>query len=266
MESLTHDGQGVLQSQQPLSRVLRNKKWRKHDETLGQYYMPLRGLCAVMTRTQVTRELRRHNIPEEYVHCICQERLGKPSTKKYTKLFAILVRLDKTQEIVKFVSAGLSDEKLPFVTKPNLELANSECYLFENQDSTSELDLFSTWRVQDREHFERVQWEFIVHFFQLRPDASIQPPVRDRQWVQCLHSKTYLPWQKHMPIREPHQISRLSASGAQGSVSHFDIDDADHDFHNLLSNVRLRILSAGVAVFRVNTSTCRSGFREKSSP
>lgn len=241
MSGLSQDERGLGGLQQPLSKVLRNKIWRQYDEKLGQYYISPPSLHTVMSRSRVARELHAYNIPQSYVECIAHGDDVDRVEDKYTKLFAILVRLGKAGHIGEFVEAGLSDERLPFFTKPNQEPANSECHLFEMQDSLSEIHVFNGWKVQDREQFERVQWEFIVHFFKLRPEMSGPLPVRSRQWVQSLHSKVYLPWKKHQHVRELAQVSRFSASGAQGSVSHFDIDGSSHDFHRLLHSVSLRI-------------------------
>lgn len=225
------------------------------DEISGLNYMPLHLLHAVMPRHRVVSELQSHYEVaqvQEYASLICPEGTRDQSLAikvagVYTKVFATLIRLNKCQDIGKFVGEGLSDDKLPFSRRDGTLEMKRRFPLFENATSVTEIHACKDWRADDRERFFAVQREFLVHFFRHRP-ARDEDSVKEMgestcMWVDELPNTTYLPWKERrmntshtegLPI--PHMSSSY-AGGAYGGVSPFEINDGNHDFMQLLESV-----------------------------
>lgn len=228
------------------------------DEVTRSGYMPLHVLSAVMTKHRVVSELKRHYGEvqvEEYASLICPEEAQNDAvatsleTGAYTKIFAILARLNKCQDIHGFVTEHLSDEKLPFQRRDATRRMKVQSPLFEHANSAAEIQACKHWTPDDRERFFWAQKEFLVHFFKHRPERdeiTISGTQQSaRVWAVKLMDATYLPWKEKrtsiepmgsIPVLGPH-ISSSSARGSYGSVSPFEVGDKDHDFAELLNKV-----------------------------
>lgn len=226
-----------------------------HDEVKQSFYMPWHVLRAIMTRDKVANELKKHYYREDevqkYTDLICPE-VTQGLRGAYTKVFAALARLDKCQDIDKFVSEGLSDEKLPFGRKEGSARIRRDFVLVENTDPPKEIRACKHWKPDDRDRFFSLQREFLVHFFKHRPghDSTAISGTTEpqRNLVEEISDATYLPWKRTqmktapmrgMPTLNP-GMSSSYAVGAYGSVAPFDIGDKDHDFGELLDKVSSR--------------------------
>lgn len=223
------------------------------DEVKGSAYMPLHVLRAVMTRDRVITELKKHHYEEEEVQkfasLICPEEADGQSGA-YTRVFAALARLDKCQDIEKFVHERLSDDKLPLKRKYGSAKVRSRFPLVENANSSKEIQACKHWTADNRERFYEIQREFLVHFFKYRPERTVNTTSAStesrRALVEEIRDTTYLPWKERgintapvegVTVINPSMGSSY-AGGAYGSVAPFEIGDKDHDFAELLDNVR----------------------------
>lgn len=228
------------------------------DEVKRGEYMPLDVLRSIMTRERVVGELEAHYEADQvkrYAGLICPEKAEtqahalRVETCAYTKVFAILTLLNKCEEIHRFVSERLSDEKLPFRRGDGTARIRSKFRLFVNENSVEEIQACKDWAPRERDTFLGYQRKFLVHFFTKRPDrdeptfVGVKEP--SRKWVDEVAGTTYIPWtQKKLspvwvggaPVLGS-SMSSSSAAGAYSSVTPFYIGDNDHNFATLLDNV-----------------------------
>ncbi|KAG8162737.1 hypothetical protein KVR01_007215 [Diaporthe batatas] len=227
------------------------------DEIKASAYMPLHVLRAVMTRDRVMDELKKHHFGEEevqkFANLICPEESDGPEGV-YTRVFAALARLDKCQDFDRFVSEGLSDDKLPLRRKDGSAKTRSRFPLVDAAKPSKEIQACKHWTADNRERFYEIQREFLVHFFRHRPErdgATASETARGPRsaLIEEIMDTTYLPWKERRmrttpvagaPSLNPSaSMSSSYAGGAYGSVAPFEIEDKDHNFGPLLDSIGL---------------------------
>jgi ankyrin repeat protein len=162
----------------PLASLLRafsidgwDMDWRHRDQTR---FWPLKVLRHVLSRARVLNQLRAYtDLPyaETYVDYIRPEEneLERSDTPSYLKIFALLLLLDRGNQIGEFVKEKLSDQSLPI---HDLQSAPPEP--------------FTSWEDVEITRFGDWQWEFLTPYFELGQDHQPKHFILD--------DKTILPW------------------------------------------------------------------------
>lgn len=223
------------------------------DEQTGKEYMSLRVLEEIMTEARILRELALHNVQpsREDIESICPRNDADPSTKpRYTKVFAILVLVEKTEDFPLFVKESLSDEKLPFMKSTQSQDHKQRASLYRNEEPGSPttatlIQACNHWSPRERSMFYTDQWHFMVHFFEPRPYRSQRNLASEEpEWVQRLHQMAVLPMKEWKPqssgsqqIESNTYTGTSYAGGSYGAVSRFVIEERDHGFRDLLNEV-----------------------------
>jgi ankyrin repeat protein len=162
----------------PLASLLRafsfdgwDMNWRHRDQTR---FWPLKVLRHILLRARVLNQLRAYtDLPyaETYVDYIRPEEseLERSDTPSYIKIFALLLLLDRGNQIGEFVKEKLSDQSLPI---RGLQSAPPEP--------------FTSWEDVEITRFGDWQWEFLTPYFELGQDHQPKHFILD--------DKTILPW------------------------------------------------------------------------
>lgn len=143
--------------------------------------------------------------------------LTKLTTRK--KIFATLVLMERNETIEDFIQENLYDAHLPFQLR---RIANREMYWVSTRQGQPEetlIRLFSTWKIHEREYFERYQWQFLSPFFEL---ISQQKP---RPLHYVLEDSRILPFVED----DKGMGSGLPISGGYSEVWHVKIRAAHHN-------------------------------------
>ncbi|KAF2964221.1 hypothetical protein GQX73_g9348 [Xylaria multiplex] len=138
-----------------------------------------------------------------------------PESKRYLKVFGILVMIEMVQFIYDFIDNSIGDDELP-LTHP--WLSQERDGVGASKDKSS-LDFMLGWPHSRAYHFDDQQWQFLTPFFSLRD--------RDNHSITTvnhykLKNDIILPWIKV----KGHQF--MSASSI---IQRVTIDPGSHDFH-----------------------------------
>ncbi|PVH79110.1 kinase-like protein [Cadophora sp. DSE1049] len=140
-------------------------------------FFPRKVLSTIVNRQCVYEELSKHladshseDTIEQYAKKICdkteyEDENGVRKTACFRKIFVILVLIDKTPAITKFLEIGLSDRDLPlqYVQRADKE-GSKELRL--SRDPGKRLKCFSKqWKQLHIRNFETYQWTTISPFF-----------------------------------------------------------------------------------------------------
>ncbi|KAH8802626.1 kinase-like domain-containing protein [Xylogone sp. PMI_703] len=137
-------------------------------------FLPNDALARIITRQRVRHELSSHKVAtskeldtltdQVWEITTTTASLGKQTTRR--KIFAILGLMDKVEDIIHFVEAGLYDNDLPFKLQgdscPQLRLSGKG-----RDDDTGHILLFDKWRPHEIESFNTYQWQLIAPYFRL---------------------------------------------------------------------------------------------------
>lgn len=215
----------------PLDRLLR-KHMIQNEQTSQTGFWSYQLLRHIMSRNRVLDQLKNYSglkDAETYVDHI-RPYLDPPegsATRTYLRIFAILVLIEKGEEIGVFVKEQISDQSLPV----SCDNENKEMAYFRHKDIPHHLiDCFMKWKVHERESFESRQWQLLVPYFDL--------DTENRARHYPLPDKTILPWCK----RDESSLSSSAPSqndGAYASVSCVKIEPTSHGFHQVLKDVSL---------------------------
>ncbi|CAM1510687.1 Fc.00g010220.m01.CDS01 [Cosmosporella sp. VM-42] len=200
------------------------------DAVDNQRFWTAKLLQHILTRPRVQAELRRPDYKfnrsdvERYVELISPE-TGRSNSDTYLKVFAILVLVAKVGSFGHFVKEEVCDSKLPLVFNRDSKRL-SQLYL---RGTPLPLQCCRNWTTNDRESFERVQWEVIVPFFDMTEDKACKE--------FDLPEKTILPWRKQKNSEA--QFGTSEILGGFGEVNRVVIHPTGHDFHRVLDEINL---------------------------
>ncbi|KAH7400381.1 kinase-like domain-containing protein [Cadophora sp. MPI-SDFR-AT-0126] len=143
----------------------------------GKEFFPKKVLSAIVNRQCVYEELSKHladshseEMINQYAKRICDKTEyiddnGVRKTTRFLKIFVILVLIDKTPAITKFLEIGLSDKDLPLQYVARADKQSSR-ELRLSRDPEKRLKCFSKqWKQLHIRNFETYQWTTISPFF-----------------------------------------------------------------------------------------------------
>lgn len=136
--------------------------------------------------------------------------------KRWLKILAILVLLDKLDSVKEFIDNDVSDNDLPLRRGPGETLRDSFC-LFKHDGDTEPPACFRQWRLSEMEYFYDAQWRVHVPFFEFQRGEHVMH--------YDLPSRTIFPWRSESMSddREPY-------SGGFGTVRRVEMYPSSHQF------------------------------------
>jgi hypothetical protein len=182
----------------------------------GQKFIPIDQIEALMTEENVQQELSKHkrklseDMEKEILHAVCtRSSMSKPTKDTSIKapnssrrrIFAILVLLDKAEEIARFMRADIADSDLPFAKVGSSQLARRGRQLLSG---------FDDWTPETTDSLLHYQTEVTVPYFSISPKAS----------HYSLENSIILPFESKEVI----------SRGSYGEVFKVEIHPAYHEF------------------------------------
>ncbi|KAF6801018.1 protein kinase [Colletotrichum sojae] len=163
-----------------LAEELRQERVDHPHEERG-YFIPIDSLKKVITHDSVIDELQRpresgnqameDSLCKDIAEFVCDKHEIQPKPgektkgeKKYTsgrKLFAILVLIDKSRMIQRFIAEKLTDKDLPF----KIVTTRGVSRLFRKDSPDSHIKSFDGWKTFEIESFETYQYYLLSPFF-----------------------------------------------------------------------------------------------------
>jgi hypothetical protein len=161
------DGALDLQSRLAAARVSNSNR---------QTFIPIDKIEALMTEENVRQELSKHkrklseDMEKAILHAVCthssmntKDTSIQVANNSRQKIFAILVLLDKAEEIARFMRAHIADSDLPFAKVGSSQLACRGGQLFSG---------FDDWTPEITDSLLDHQTEVTVPYFSISPKAS----------------------------------------------------------------------------------------------
>lgn len=166
------------------------------ETNAGERFIPRALLSSIVDEECVINQLsmtkclgKTHTESEilEYAETICKESPvpdpedeSKPAEiKSFKKIFTILVMIEETSSIVRFIKEDVNDTHLPLVNHPwgkNGMLHD----LRRKGDGAKKLKCFDDWRTSQKEAFYKWQWVTIAPFFHKGFDKDVKHfPLHD---------------------------------------------------------------------------------------
>jgi hypothetical protein len=199
--------------------------------------LPKGQMDSLINEDFVTKELARclqdiHGLQEirHYARLVCHETTLagdgiKFKNKSFKKIFAILVLIDKTSTILRFLNEDLNDTDLPLEKAP----LDGTCNFFQlrrKHDLDRPLSCFHGWKQIQIQNFAQWQWSFLSPFFakgrKKHPEHYI------------LQSQIILPFiydadSNGLDNPDENEVVR---AGGQSDVFKVHIHPEHHDFHD----------------------------------
>lgn len=242
------------------------------DEQGGQRdggFLPPALLGHFLSRNIIEKELNREGYPSDIaktLDILFQAEEEEPeessasggTTKAYLTIFALLARMTKVCDIAKFIgedNRGVCDQDLPLRL---IRCTDGRCEL-RLREEAQQRSCFNGWTDNEREIFDKYQWQMLVPRFYL--DAS--DTIRHEDFPE----RIIFPW------CEETSDNYAATSGGYGRVKKVKIHPLCHEFHEILKAVSLiRLPSnfknggamAKAEVIRVDQCLRRSICREDS--
>ncbi len=137
-----------------------------------------------------------------------------PSEKRFQKIMAILLLIDRPSKIRLFVKEGVCDADLPLAWVQTTSYPHKRWALRRRKDHDTRLRCFDNWSQLRLDQFERTQWAVHVPFFARRPDDPKKVQHYD------LPDRVVMPW----AVFETH------ARGGSSQVYKSEIHPEHHNF------------------------------------
>lgn len=153
----------------------------------------------------------------EYVNKIHPRSANASSKTTYIKVFALLVLIEKIQDIARFIRDETCDDVLPIVISQGRNV-------YSSKEGNRHLSCFSGWKTHELEYFETRQWWVNTPYF----DSTKDNPLTEI----TLERGTRKPWRR---LQGNEQSD--GSEGAYGIVIPVEIHPTAHSFHQLLSGV-----------------------------
>ncbi|KAI6755658.1 hypothetical protein QX201_012296 [Fusarium graminearum] len=227
--SYTYDGNGlvpILSTEKDLGALL-----RIHciEDGIDGEFWTYALLRHILSRDRIKDELMQ---PEygfakdqvnEYVNKIHPHSANAPSKTTYIKIFALLVLIEKIQDIARFIRDETCDDVLPIVISQGRNV-------YSSKEGNRHLLCFSGWKTHELEHFETRQWWVDTPYF----DSTVNKPLT----VITLDQGTHKPWRR---LRGDEQYD--GSEGAYGIVIPVEIHPTAHSFQQLLRGFAVKTLN-----------------------
>lgn len=224
----TYCGDGIVPIQSTsdnLGKLLRT--YCVTDGIDGKFWTN-RLLQHILIRQRIRHELKKHQYNfsdkqvDEYVEKI-HPSFESSSPAVYIKIFALLVLLDRVDDIEHFINEKVDDQVLP------IELREEHVYQMSNPERR--LRCFDKWKTSEQEHFELSQWMVDTPYLQTTNDDD-----------QTLTEFT-MPPDMCKPWREVKIAGAETLDGAYGTVIQVQIHPTAHSYQRLLEGVRILLHS-----------------------
>lgn len=186
----------------------------------GRLFVPDNALKTILSSHDVFNELQKHYFSDMSATDL-QELAGQIAKRdthqaSLLRTFAVLVLLDKVNQIRSLRQEGLSDSALPLI---KVEAQKGKGFELRREDAPSvHLSCFDGWTQTDIEAFEKLQWRVVVPIFSDTP----------KQQYLDLEEKTVLPYIESWENKEHDHYK-----GGNSEVWKVKIHDAHHTFQNL---------------------------------
>ena len=141
--------------------------------------------------------------------------LQLPSEKRYQKIMAILLLINRPSKIRLFVEEGVCDADLPLAWVQTAGHPDESWALRRRKHRDSHLQCFKHWTQTQLDEFERTQWAVHVPFFARRLDdpRKVQHyELPDKVIIPCISDSEY------------------HAQGGSGKVCKYEIHPEHHNF------------------------------------
>jgi hypothetical protein len=145
----------------------------------------------------------------------------------YRRVFAILVLIDKPEEILSFISNGIDDSCLPLEGIPRLPEGRQSVFLCLKSTPGTPIPFLKQWSASACKNFYREQWGMIAPCFEKPGEGDVRVKFYD------LHDNTILPWtwEDDNPRR-----------GGFSKVKHVRIHEQHHEFGDYPVRLKGRFL------------------------
>ncbi len=149
-----------------MDKTLRKLSLRPFKAPRRQYYIPNDVLKSIMTRDAIHEIIPciARGLTTGQTHELVQDICGRSDqpTRSFRNILVILILIEKADRILEFVTADVTDTKLPLCI-----LGDSESRLFQLCLTGREeaIPLFDDWDPRDIESFEATQWQTLAPFF-----------------------------------------------------------------------------------------------------
>ncbi|KAF2815138.1 uncharacterized protein BDZ99DRAFT_567033 [Mytilinidion resinicola] len=197
-----------------------------HKESKG--FLPLDKLNQLVVEDSVVESLKKC-MPELSVarvgrlaKNICPGSVRHSSRPSFCRIFAILVMIERPQEIPIFVNNNITDHELPLVKARNENTGRSE--LRRKTQPNKSLECLNKWSSLLVDLFEGYQWTLLSRFFSRGNNGAVR--------FYPLDDQTILPF-----IEDSSRDATLEDDedfqGGHGSVSRVKIHPSHFDFHDI---------------------------------
>lgn len=192
--------------------------WRErvpHINGENYFFWPYPVLKRLITRDTIIRQLQSVQIGLESAEA-CSDLILGTDKPPFLRAFAILVLVERSDDIQGFIDADLHDERFPLVQGSEYHLTAQICMANLG------------WSYMQRDYFNINQLRMSPGFFALGEDYEARhydmPKGQMLPWVLC---------------RDSYGVHEETLSGGCGQVVKYKIDTNSHGFTPLLEKVSL---------------------------
>ncbi|KAK4160433.1 hypothetical protein QBC43DRAFT_325508 [Cladorrhinum sp. PSN259] len=186
--------QPILPETRPIVERLLSLRCRPKGPR-GPSFYPKGAVEALIAPEMVAKEIRagRGNLDRPlsdddiqlYARSVCKE---NPRGRSYKQMFALLLLLHRSWEIVLFVDAKLCDSDLPLVAVPRDQ--DTGLFTLRNRKNLqSEIQCLKSWELIDHENFERDQWSMLAPWFTQGDDRANLYQLTDKDIMPWVYEK-----------------------------------------------------------------------------
>ncbi|RDL36222.1 uncharacterized protein BP5553_06834 [Venustampulla echinocandica] len=214
----------------PLDELLRKYEIEGADDPNAGFWT-LKLLHHILSEDRILAELKTYKLgnAETYLKSIrppANQHIG-PTTQTYLVTFALLVLLERGDEIGKFIQDKVSDQNLPLIRHE--ATIKGKVNLCHKTLPNHPLVCFQGWKTHEKEAFERNQWRLLVPYFDLDGNFKAKHSTFD--------DRTILPRCKrgeHSPSSSSHPSQ---GEGGYAVVSCIKIHPSCHGFDDVLLKI-----------------------------
>jgi len=232
--STTGDDDGSIS----LGMQLRSSQIEHEDE---DNFFSAKDISKILSRENIERELERLQLSKEIsVDVILSNKPEmEPSQPQkgqtYLRVFALLLLLEREDEITQFVKDGVCDGILPVV--PRQATQHTQHDLCLRSAPNKPLGCFKKWKIHEREYFNNWQYRVSVPFF-----APQHGPGSNEMTAPhyTFDNRIVLPWcaRDTKAPSSPHSKPSSERNGGYGTVHRVRMHPRCHGFQEILEKVR----------------------------
>lgn len=210
----------------------------QHEHRDNFNFSLAKDIPTILSRDKIASELERLGIGEKISVDVIRPKdpeaksSGSHRQRIHVKVFALLLLLQRQDEIARFVQDGVCDEVLPLLSR-----RGTQHHLYLRNMPNKVLSCFKEWRVVERESFDRYQYQISAVYLapQRHPDLDLLVASH-----HDLEDQSVLPWCAPDTARSTSTHSKpLSVrNGGYGTVQRIRIYPKCHGFQGILQEVR----------------------------